>query len=841
MSSKESQKMSPKESQKMSPKESASVQVLPPKNRKEKTSVAHTSLPKQPAHPPPFKEVPSSKEAPLTLLQRSPPKTETKEDRKHKVKEESSSESSQEAELDASLASNRGNKKNGQATLAASPAEADQVDEKKDGSCSDCEPSQLRSPAEDSPAESVDILEGFLEDSMDDSPPQNSEMDPISLTELLKKTGDIQVLLYGWQSAKDYPKLSPIEVSEEEMDRHIERVLKDSHRWKDTEEVNKALQAIDLEDEIVRGNDKYLRMVYLRLGQALHLHAGIALEHRASMREAAHTWQLRAIRLIEQATNSVQEDNRKNLAEIRNESQKVNKELTRQLDELNKKYSDLQTEHSFACAALKMKEDSKGVQESDESGGKITQLTLELGEQRKSNQELRSQLNELVSNFASYRAGKNPIESVSRKECEGDSTKNNAGSDRISTSPNWGKTKKHNTPHSEGWDSRGESSTSQSDHGWGYPPPRRKDRRRTPPRDDRRVARQRSPPVSKHSDRDANIKKRAASPSKEAMPAPVSKHSDRDANIKKRAASPSKEAMPAKRSLARDAWISGGKEAILQWTGVEPFRRTIRSYELSDTRNMITRVKEAESDIRDVFYRFNVPYNQRANEAHLKYLSLQKDLGIPGTSDKANRTASLNFYYAKVLQMCYEHQNRIRMKQATDEAIMDVYDEVVEHNKKEPNPYEQYEDDYILPSSISALGEHTREKLDHKRATFRLWLQKNDTIEYHKMRSDFFNKVFLKRDMQNMAPMASFMTEYDVMEINEDLRNEKQLLGKEVTKPNKLFKEIYARVYTDHYREIIEQIETYATYGTPVQKFLNYNDIDTVCYIDTGASTQGEF
>jgi hypothetical protein len=256
---------------------------------------------------------------------------------------------------------------------------------------------------------------------------------------------------------------------------------------------------------------------------------------------------------------------------------------------------------------------------------------------------------------------------------------------------------------------------------------------------------------------------------------------------------------------------------------------------------MITRVKEAESDIRDLFYRFSVPYNQRANEAHLKYLSLQKELGIPGISDEINRTVSLNFYYAKILQLCYDHQNQIKMKEATDNAIMDIYEEVIEHNKNEPNPYEQYDDDYILSSSISALGEHTRERMDHKRANFRLWLQKNDTIEYHRMRSEFFNKVFLKRDMQNMTPMASFMSEDDVIEINEDLRREKQLLGKEVTKPNKLFKELYARVYTEHYQEIIEQIETYATYGTPIEKFLNYNDIDTVCYIDTGASTQGEF
>ena len=139
------------------------------------------------------------------------------------------------------------------------------------------------------------------------------------------------------------------------------------------------------------------------------------------------------------------------------------------------------------------------------------------------------------------------------------------------------------------------------------------------------------------------------------------------------------------------------------------------------------------------------------------------------------------------------------MKEVTDNAIMDIYEKVIKHNKNEPNPYEQYDDEYILSSSISALGEHTRERIDHKRASFRLWMQTNDTIEYHRMRSEFFNKVFVKRDMQDMTPLASFMSEEDVMEINEDLRREKQLFGKEITKPNKLFKELYARVYTKHY------------------------------------------
>jgi hypothetical protein len=49
--------------------------------------------------------------------------------------------------------------------------------------------------------------------------------------------------------------------------------------------------------------------------------------------------------------------------------------------------------------------------------------------------------------------------------------------------------------------------------------------------------------------------------------------------------------------------------------------------------------------------------------------------------------------------------------------------------------------------------------------------------------------------MQDMVPLASFMSKEDVMKINDDLCRLKQALGKEVTKPAKLFKDSYARVY----------------------------------------------
>jgi hypothetical protein len=162
----------PKESQKEPPKESlsvqqssdvsVSVQTLPPRKKKEKTPVAHTALPSQPAHPHPIKNAPTSKGTQLTILQMSPPKEETKKDRKCKEKDETSSQSSQEAELDAPLAGKKGKKKKGQATLAASPTEISHEDEKEDIPGSEGELPALGSSEEQSPATSTDFLAEFL-------------------------------------------------------------------------------------------------------------------------------------------------------------------------------------------------------------------------------------------------------------------------------------------------------------------------------------------------------------------------------------------------------------------------------------------------------------------------------------------------------------------------------------------------------------------------------------------------------------------------------------------------------------------------------------------------------
>jgi hypothetical protein len=218
-------------------------------------------------------------------------------------------------------------------------------------------------------------------------------------------------------------------------------------------------------------------------------------------------------------------------------------------------------------------------------------------------------------------------------------------------------------------------------------------------------------------------------------------------------------------------------------------------------------------------------------------MSLNKELGIPGVNEDNGRTVSLSFYYGHISKMCHDHLNRMKMKEATDEAMISIFGEAIEHNKNEPNVYERYEDSYVMPSYVSTFGEHSRERIDHKKAGLRLWLQRNDMQEYNQRRYEFFEKVFLKRDMSDLGNFSSFMDREDIMEINSDLNDLKDTLGRAKTKPTPLLKILYAKAYKNHYEEIVEQIEAYAAYGTQIDKFLSYENIDTVFYIDTGADT----
>ena len=481
-SPKDSPKESPEESPRESPKEDAvNAQSSSAKDEKKKkkssssTSSSRACIPPPASPPHPIKSAPPSANTLLSLLKRKDPKEKPGD--KSDSESESASQSSEEAVISTELHDEKGNKKIVQVNLDTSPK----------GTSSESKDAEMQVEDEDgrsqAPTPSPDFLEGFGESPLFSEGGEGPFKD---LSSQIKYSGD-KTLFFQWMNASDFPKLEPMEISQSDLEEYIERVLANSHKWTDTKGVRLTLDEINEADRIIRVNDEYIRSLYLRLGKALEPHTATAKEHAASMKEALNTWQQHAINVISEAVKSVQSENKNNIKEIKNEAQKSATDLKKQLDAMNKKYIELQTEHNFARAEQALKEQINAGHETTANSSKITELTLELGEQRKINEDLKLRLNTLLVDFTQYRAGhlkSSLVRDVERKKEDDRSMPPPSKKDR---SPSWGKTRRDATPSSSDWDSKGDSSASCSgmDNGWGNYSQKSKVRTRpSPPRDD---------------------------------------------------------------------------------------------------------------------------------------------------------------------------------------------------------------------------------------------------------------------------------------------------------------------------------------------------------------------
>ncbi len=140
---------------------------------------------------------------------------------------------------------------------------------------------------------------------------------------------------------------------------------------------------------MARVNCKYTQNLCLRLGKTRDPLLEVAKSRAASMKEAAQAWQEKAIKSINDTAAALQKDNKSMIREIKSEVSHETKELKKQLEALNKKHAELQTEFNFTNATLALKIKVETSKDSNSDTLKITELTRELGEQRKHNEELK--------------------------------------------------------------------------------------------------------------------------------------------------------------------------------------------------------------------------------------------------------------------------------------------------------------------------------------------------------------------------------------------------------------------------------------------------------------------
>jgi hypothetical protein len=90
----------------------------------------------------------------------------------------------------------------------------------------------------------------------------------------------------------------------------------------------------------------------------------------------------------------------------------------------------------------------------------------------------------------------------------------------------------------------------------------------------------------------------------------------------------------------KEEWLQKGRLGASQWKGTDQVRTYIRGKGISDTQNLIARLKEAKEYMQDLFCRPYIHYHLRVFEEPSKYMSLNKELGIPGVNCDDGRTSA---------------------------------------------------------------------------------------------------------------------------------------------------------------------------------------------------------
>jgi hypothetical protein len=300
--------------------------------KKSEPSASQALLQSQPAPPFPIKKAPTSKESSLVILQRSPPQNDGDSS---KGKDEVSSQSSEEAVLVFDPPKVKGNKKTVEGKPDASPGKIGSPLLVEDLASKEGSPDQKSTPTSELMEDIFGMLEGGEETNKDSKESVEAKIkeeteDLESFMDYLRRVGNCsKQLLYPWLDATEYPKIVQLDIEDEEIPAYIERLLKDGHKWKEEKNVLASIEEIDEEDKIVRTTDKFVRTLFLRLGQAIDPQMEVAKAHAATMEEAANAWQHKAIKAIQDAVVGVKKDNQGVVRDIMDESLR----LKRQLDE----------------------------------------------------------------------------------------------------------------------------------------------------------------------------------------------------------------------------------------------------------------------------------------------------------------------------------------------------------------------------------------------------------------------------------------------------------------------------------------------------------------------------
>ena len=259
------------------------------------------------------------------------------------------------------------------------------------------------------------------------------------------------------------------------------------------------------------------------------------------------------------------------------------------------------------------------------------------------------------------------------------------------------------------------------------------------------------------------------------------------------------------REVKQKTWNADGKTTAENWSKSMLVRNYMRNLSLEQAKTLLETLKQADIDFQ---YKMNsVPIESWHETIDDNLLHLHKALGMP-----INLTVSPHFYYQAAQWPCNNAINLLANTELLDKS---------HGTAKWLDLFQQGLASTSIPANISQLGDH-KIRDDYKIAKHYLELHTQVSKPYQLRRHHFYLVAIIHNDKR---PTRTFLDKNTHIQMKRNYHLNK---NKEA---NLFFNRLFDAAFKNHFSNIMQEIERFATYNTPLEYTLNFTaDIQNLYY-----------
>jgi hypothetical protein len=267
------------------------------------------------------------------------------------------------------------------------------------------------------------------------------------------------------------------------------------------------------------------------------------------------------------------------------------------------------------------------------------------------------------------------------------------------------------------------------------------------------------------------------------------------------------------REVRQKTWNADGKTTAENWSKSLLIRTYMRNLTLEKAQTLLDTLKQADIDFQHKTK--SVPIENWHETIDDNLLHLHKALGMP-----INLTVSPHFYYQAAQWPCNNAINMLANTELLDKSHgsakwLDLFQQGLTATTSS------------IPVNISQLGDQIRD--DYRIAKHYLELQAQVTQPYQLRRHHFYLVAIIRNDKRPTRTFTDKNTHIQ-MKRNYHLNKNKEA--------NLFFNRLFDAAFKNHFNNIMQEIERFATYNTPLEYTLNFTaDIRNLYYYYTDNCT----